>query len=129
MVRPQYLLDTCILIDHLRGIPKATAWLAALQEGEAVISPVTRAEIFAGGTEIERCAAACLIESFACYSINAAIGDRAGEIRRRHGLELPDALQASVAVAYKLKLVTRNTRDFPTTKFPYAVVPYDLGST
>ena len=30
-----YLLDSAILIDHLRGVAKATVWLQRLHEGEA----------------------------------------------------------------------------------------------
>ena len=50
VMKPVYLLDSAILIDHLRGIPDATKWLQRLHEGEAVISVITRAEVMAGGT-------------------------------------------------------------------------------
>ena len=41
----KYLLDSTILIDHLNGILKATEWLSKLEDGEACISAVTRAEV------------------------------------------------------------------------------------
>ena len=44
-----YLVDSAILIDHLRGIPQATKWLAGLREKEAAISVITRAEVLSGG--------------------------------------------------------------------------------
>jgi predicted nucleic acid-binding protein len=43
IMRPIYLIDTAILIDHLRGLSPSTIWLQSLRDGEAVISVITRA--------------------------------------------------------------------------------------
>ena len=47
-VAARYLIDTDVFIDHLNGVAKAMAWLSSLEEGEAMVSVVTRAEVLAG---------------------------------------------------------------------------------
>ncbi len=63
-VKPTYLLDSVILIDHLRGIAQASKWLKKLGEGEAILSAITRAEVLCGGTEKEELAALELCDAF-----------------------------------------------------------------
>jgi predicted nucleic acid-binding protein len=45
-------------------------------------------------------------------SVDAAVAERAGRIRRRRPSRLPDALIAATALEHRLTLVTRNVRDF-----------------
>ena len=126
-MKARYLIDSVILIDHLNGVPAATRWLAALQEGEAVISVITRAEILAGGTPSERDAAALLCDQFECLPLTPIAADRAAELRREHRWRLPDAFQAALADLHRLRLVTRNERDFPPGKLAFVLRPYRLG--
>lgn len=63
-MKPAYLLDSTVLIDHLRGIEEATNWIRTLRDGEAVISVITLAEVLCGGTEDETLAAYELCEQF-----------------------------------------------------------------
>ena len=127
VMKPKFLLDSAILIDHLRGIEPATSWLRSLHEGEAVISAITRAEVMAGGSTDERAAAFALCEEFACLPLTKEIADRAAELRRAHRWRLPDAFQAAVAVELGLRLVTRNSRDFNERAHPFVSIPYRLG--
>ena len=46
--------------------------------------------------------------------------------RLREQWKLPDALQAAAASYHGLELVTRNTTDFPSERFPFVTVPYEL---
>jgi predicted nucleic acid-binding protein len=126
VVKPAYLLDSAILIDHLRGIGSATKWLGALREGEAVISVITRAEVLAGGSSDEWAAAFALCEQFDCLALTREIADRAAELRRAHGWKLPDAFQAALAMDEALRLVTRNSRDFDEKVHPFVLVPYRI---
>jgi predicted nucleic acid-binding protein len=126
-VRPAYLLDSTVLIDHLRGIEEATKWLRRLRDGEAVISVITRAEVLCGGTQEESLAAYELCEQFECLPLTKDGATKAAELRRRNGWKLPDALQAAMAIRSGLKLVTRNERDFDEKKHPFILIPYRLG--
>jgi hypothetical protein len=62
LVKPAFILDSAILIDHLRGLGPATKWLSGLRPGEAVISVITRAEVMSGGTTEESASAFDLCE-------------------------------------------------------------------
>jgi predicted nucleic acid-binding protein len=125
-MRPAYLIDTAILIDHLRGIALSTTWLQSLHEGEAVISVITRAEVLAGGDSSEMAAAFDLCEHFACLPLAKETADHAAELRRKNKWELPEAFQAALALEHGLRFVTRNSRDFNPQKHPFALIPYRL---
>ncbi len=125
-MRALYLLDSAVLIDHLRGIAPASAWLRGLREGEAVISVITRAEVLAGGADGEVLAAFELCEQFACLPLTKETADQAADLRRTNGWKLPDAFQAALAIDHGLKLVTRNSKDFSEKKHAFALIPYKL---
>lgn len=125
-MRPVYLIDTSILIDHLRGIDPSTKWLQNLHDGEAVISVITRAEVLSGSASLETAAAFDLCEQFACLPLAKETADHAAELRRKNKWKLPDAFQAALALDHGLRLVTRNSRDFDPQKHPFALIPYRL---
>lgn len=125
-MRALYLLDSAVLIDHLRGIAPATAWMCGLKEGEAVISVITRAEVLAGGAAGEVMAAFELCEQFACLPLTKETADHAADLRRKNGWKIPDAFQAALAINHGLKLVTRNSKDFSEKKHAFALIPYKL---
>ena len=126
-MRLTYLLDSAVLIDHLRGIKAATDWLCRLREGEAILSPITRAEVLSGGTSEERLAAYELCEQFECLALTKESADRAAALRMEHRWKLPDAFQASLAIQTGLKLVTRNSRDFDPRRHRFVIIPYRIG--
>ncbi len=120
------LLDSVILIDHLNGVPEASGWLADEGWDRMAISAITRAEVLAGAVGEEVVHIGHLLDSFLCLPLDAETADRAAAIRRETHLRLPDAFQAAVAEVHKLKLITRNTRDFTRGKFHYVIIPYEL---
>ncbi|MGH6959369.1 MAG: PIN domain-containing protein, partial [Dongiaceae bacterium] len=67
-----------------------------------------------------------LLDYFPTLPIDAPVADLAAQLRREHGWRLPDAFQAALARYHALQLATRNTRDFPPTRHPWVVVPYEL---
>lgn len=125
-MRPVYLLDSVILIDHLLGIEAATKWLRKLREGEAVLSVITLAEVLSGGTEKESAAALELCGHFECLPLTENDATKAAALRRENGWRLPDAFQAAAAIRNGLKLVTRDAGDFDPKKQPFVLIPYRI---
>lgn len=116
---PAYLLDTGILIRHLRNRPGYRALVQRLnQEGDLYISAFTRVEVLRGMREHERERTLSLLDSLITYPLDRATADQAGEWLRTwqsRGLVLggPDAVIAASALAVGAALVTTNARHFP----------------
>ena len=118
------LLDSVILIDHFNGVAQATAFLAE-RHGDSVLSVITRAEVLAGFSSVDDAGvAASLLDRFPTLGIDKAVADLAAALRREHRWKLPDAFQVAIAHKHALRLVTRNTRDFPPQQFDFVLVPY-----
>ena len=126
IVKPVYLLDSVILIDHLRGLEMAAKWLGKLEEGVAVLSVITRAEVLSGGSCEEAHAARELCDRFECLPLTKDDATVAAELRRKNRWKLPDALQAALANNNRLRLVTRDVRGFDEKKHPFVLIPYRL---
>ncbi len=121
----KYLLDSVILIDHFNGIEQATKFLED-QGTQSALSVITRAEVLVGFSEEAEPLALDLLDHFPVLPITTDIADAAARLRRRARLKLPDALQAAMAAANQLTLVTRNTRDFQPGGSPNVLIPYSL---
>lgn len=119
------LLDSVIVIDHLNGIEKATAYLKRIAD-RAHVSAITRAEVLSGFDAARAGNVRSLLDAFPLVVIDAPIADLAAELRRTVRWRLPDALQAASATHHGLKLATRNTKDFPPRKFDFVTVPYTI---
>lgn len=105
MATAEILVDTDVLIDHLRGTHRLRAGAGPLG-----ISVVSRCELFAGRDDPERLRRflAAMVE----LPINSAIAELAGVTRRESGIATPDALIAATALAHGIALMTRNRRHF-----------------
>lgn len=112
-----FVVDTTILIDHLRGRPEAREWLESHQADGLSISVIARAEIVGGLRAGEEQATWSLLHRLPTLEVDTRVADLAGSYRRNylksHGLLLPDALIAATARTHDKTLVTLNTRDFP----------------
>jgi predicted nucleic acid-binding protein len=115
-----YLIDTNILIDHLRGEALATQFLTNVETGrtKACISVLTAYELLtvphlqAGETrEIER-----LLTLLPSLAITPRVARLAAEFRRRYQTDIADALIAATAKIRNAMLVTRNLKDFQRIK-------------
>ncbi len=118
------LIDSVILIDHLNGLEAAKHYVLALNPDETAISVITRAEILVGVAEYDEALVKAFLDQYHLLSIDKAIADLAASLRRQHGWKLPDAFQGAFCVYHKLKLVTRNTRDFDPRRHEFVEVPY-----
>lgn len=124
-MRAKFLLDSTILIDHLNGIQKATDWLSRLEQQEALVSVITRAEVLAGtGEQWEQVSA--LLDEYECLSIGPEEADLAAAVRNRYHIKLPDAFQAILARDQELILVTRDAHDFRKIDDLEVKIPYQV---
>lgn len=119
------LLDSVILIDHFNNIPQATAFLRMVHSG-AAISVVTRAEVLAGFDPSAAPRALALLDIFPVLDITKEVADLTAQLRRQHRWKLPDAFQAAIAQTHKIKLATRNTKDFDPENHAFVTIPYSL---
>lgn len=115
-----YLLDTTVLVDHLRHPGVLTRFLSVLvADGhDLATSCVSFAEVERGIRPGERKAADALLDRLAFLPTNKEAAWRAGRYladlsRRGRTLQLGDALIAGTARAHGAVLVTHNVRDFP----------------
>lgn len=119
------VLDSNILIDHLRGLGAAGTEIA--RYAPAVISPITWIEVMAGASEdVERAALRTFLASFELAPWTRPIMERAALLRNETRLRLPDAIVLATALCDDLILVTRNTKDFDPRIWPNIRVPYDV---
>ena len=119
------VVDSTLLIDHLRGLPTATDRLAQIFEmgDDPIVTEVIVCEVRAGlRPENERDLAA-LLEPMEFVQPDPATAMRAGRWRaeaRARGwtLSLADALIAAAAASMDASVLTRNVRDFALTPVP-----------
>lgn len=120
------LLDSVILIDHLNNVPQATNLLLALDPERTAISVISYAEILTGLDEDGERKGWPLLNSFKMLEIDAAVAEKAASLRHQHGLKLPDAFQAALAITQDIMLCTRNNKDFNPQKHDFVEIPYAL---
>jgi predicted nucleic acid-binding protein len=120
------LIDSVILIDHLKGVEKATHFIINLDPLETAISVITRAEILTELDEDELAKVIPLLDQYQLLIIDKPIADLAAKLRREHSWKLPDAFQAALAQHHRIKLITRNSKDFNPQKHNFVEIPYRL---
>jgi len=111
------LVDTDVFVDHIRGSARIRVGPHDLS-----YSVVTRCELFAGRRADEE-VLRLLLAPFAELSVDRAVAERAGRIRRETGIRTPDALIAATALEHGLGLMTRNVADFTRVEGLKTVVP------
>jgi predicted nucleic acid-binding protein len=114
------LVDTSILVDHLRADPRAVQVLgdAVERDDELWASVITRTELLRGMRHAERSRTTRLMDAFDWVEVSIEIADRAGQwarqYRRSHaGIDLADFLIAASAEALSARVVTQNVKHFP----------------
>ncbi|MFT4188387.1 MAG: type II toxin-antitoxin system VapC family toxin [Aeromicrobium sp.] len=113
------LVDTDVLIAHLRGLDAAEGWLRrARQQGPLAVSAVTVAELTGGMRSGGRRAVWGLLSRLGVEPVTDGVARRAGEFmrvyRRSHqGIGTSDYLIAATADLGGYQLATLNVRHFP----------------
>jgi predicted nucleic acid-binding protein len=127
----RWLLDTNVVIDAFAGLPeaaKATKSARASDLEWIEYSAITRLKVlgFPGLAAANETGLRHLLAQFSEAEVNAAIIERAIEIRRSVRIKTPDAIIAATALIYRASLVTRNVHDFSVVAGLTVVDPSSL---
>ena len=114
------VLDSSVLIDFLRGDPRAQQTVLDAVEAEHELwgVVVSRTEVIAGMREDEVEATLGLLDRLCWLAVDQEVADRAGQLARRYlrthpGVGTVDYLIAAGVQALDASLVTMNVRHFP----------------
>jgi predicted nucleic acid-binding protein len=111
------LVDTDVLIDFLRGNPKAKEYLSALiGDSDIFCSAITVAEICSGIKAGEEERTRELVNNLEVLDVTRPVAEKAGYYKRTirsHALELDDCLIAATASVAGATLVTGNAKHYP----------------
>lgn len=123
------LIDSDVLIAHLRGAAVAQDWLLSARQGTGPLatSVIAIAEVTGGMRSAERHNVIRLLDSLHIFPVDEIVARRAGELRRAYrrshtGISLGDYLIAATADTHGLELATLNTKHFPM--FPAMRPPF-----
>ncbi len=123
------LLDTSVLIDHLRGHEGASRAVSdAVKRGERMVSSVvTKVEVLAGVRPGEEAATRLLLDALDWVAVSDELAERAGNLAARYlrshpGVDPVDFIIAATAEEMPATLWTRNVKHFPM--FPGLAAPY-----
>ncbi len=111
------VLDTSVLVDHLRASTPATDYLAGLDDRPSC-SEISRIEVIQGLRSSERGAADKLLALIAWVPVSEVVARRAGDLgrrwRRSHpGIGVADLAIAATAEQLDASLATLNLKHFP----------------
>lgn len=131
------LVDSDVLIAHLRGVDAARDWLlSSRKQAPLAISMISIAELVGGMRSAERREVWRLLGTFRAEPATEIVARRAGELIRRYqrshpGIGLGDYLVAATADVKGLQLATLNVRHFPMfddLQPPFSTTPRGSGS-
>ena len=122
------ILDTSVLVDHLRSHPEATRKLnEATTANELCASVVTKVELLWGMRAPEKRAVRSLMNALTWLPVTDAVAERAGRMARRYrashaNIDLADYVIGATTVECGGKLWTCNVKHYPM--FPKLDPPY-----
>ncbi len=114
------LIDTSVIVDHLRNDARAVHLLADLLDREAQVyaATPTRTEVLAGLRPKEQAPMSRLFAVLSWIEIGLEVADAAGAMARRYrashgGIDTTDYLIAAAAQSIGASLLTLNVKRFP----------------
>jgi predicted nucleic acid-binding protein len=123
------LVDSDVLIEHLRGQATARDWLVSARQssGPLAISVVSLTEVAGGMRQPEQREVMRLLGSMQRFEVTEQVAWRAATLtqeyrRSNSGIGLGDYLIAATALTEGLELATLNIRHFPM--FPDLARPF-----
>mgnify|MGYP002641926484 FL=1 len=115
-MRPDFLVDTDIFVDFLRGFDPAVKFVRE-NATRIALSAIGLGELYAGARDFEVHKLDVLPRLFHVKPITEEIAHMAGVLKIRHGsftgLSMVDALIAATAKHYQLDLKTLRVNCFP----------------
>ncbi|MCP4425600.1 MAG: type II toxin-antitoxin system VapC family toxin [Chloroflexi bacterium] len=115
---PKYLLDTGIVIRHLRGRKPIVNLVRGLNRtSRLAVATMTHMEVYAGMRPQEEYTTRKFLSRFVNLPLDTDIAERAGNLikqrrREQRPIAVPDAIVAATAFRHQLTLVTLNHRNF-----------------
>jgi predicted nucleic acid-binding protein len=128
----RFLLDSDIIIWHLRGREEVTEMLRDLQRfGVPGCSALSVLEVQLGVKRGEEERTSHFFKSLKVFDVNMEIAGKAAQLIREFKgkgvtLNIPDAIIASTCILYHLVLVTYNRKHYPIAElefYPITVKP------
>lgn len=123
------VVDTSVLIDHLRGDERARAALeTAVEAGERLTASVlTKVEVLAGMRAPEARVTRRLLDRLDWIDVDDALAEQAGGLANQYlrshpGVDPVDYVIAATALRLDAQLWTLNLKHFPM--FPDLTAPY-----
>lgn len=124
------VLDTSVLVDHLRGKPKAATELIpdAIARGDELwSSEIVRAELLAGMRPGEEAVTRDLLQLISWVDLDQSLAEAAGALGREYlpshsGIDAADLVVAALTRQLDGELKTTNVKHFPM--FPGLERPY-----
>jgi hypothetical protein len=125
----RFLLDSDIIIWHLRGKPEVTEMLRDLQSsGLPAFSALSVLEVQLGVKKGEEEKTDRFLSSLRIFDVHREIATRAARLIREYKskgitLDLPDAVIAGTCLSHDLTLVTYNTKHYPIADLKFHPLP------
>lgn len=125
------LVNSDVLIAHLRGVDAAGDWMRAARigYGRLAVRVVSYAEITGGAHRAERDAVASLFSVLELFDVDRVVAHRAAELQRAHRRSnrvfgIADYLIVATAQVHGMDLATLNVKHFP--RFADLRAPFTL---
>lgn len=125
----KFLLDTDVIIWHLRGRPEVTMALRELQSfGVPSCSSLSILEVQVGVKKGEEAKTDLFLGSLKVFDVTRQIANKAGALVREQRskgvtLDLPDAVIAATCILHGLIFVTYNVKHYPITELTFHSMP------
>ncbi len=125
----RFLLDSDVIIWHLRGRKEVTEMLRDLQRsGLPGCSALSVLEVQLGLKKGEEDKTDRFLSSLRIFDVNREIANEAAKLIREYKtkgitLDLPDSVIASTCILYDLILVTYNTKHYPIKELKFHLLP------
>jgi predicted nucleic acid-binding protein len=125
----RFLLDSDVIIWHLRGQKEVTEMLKDLQRfGLPACLALSVLEVQLGVKKGEEEKTDRFLRSLKVFDVNREIANKAAQLIRKYRatgvtIDLPDAVIASTCVLHDLTLVTYNVKHYPITEMKFLPLP------
>jgi predicted nucleic acid-binding protein len=125
----RFLLDSDVIIWHLRGRKEVTGILKDLQRfGLPACSALSVLEIQLGVKKGEEEKTDRFLKSLRIFDVNIEIASKAAQLIRECKtkgitLDLPDSVIAATCILHDLILITYNTKHYPISEIRFHALP------